>query len=77
MAKKNRMPVESVGSGVNAVATRKSADADAAYEARERKYRAEEALSTIERAEAHKRDKSLMKDVKACAREKKKTYDKL
>lgn len=46
-------------------------------EARERRYRAESALRTIEEAENHKRDKDLMRDVKACAREKKKTYDKL
>ena len=47
------------------------------YEARERKYRAEEALRDIERAEKHKSDKSLMKDVKSCAKEKMKAYGKL
>ena len=46
-------------------------------EARERKWRAEDALKDIERAEAHKSDKSLMKDVKACAKEKMKAYGKL
>jgi hypothetical protein len=44
------------------------------YEERERKYRAERALEDIERAEKHKRDKGLMKDVKQCANEKLKTY---
>lgn len=44
------------------------------YEERERKYRAERALEDIERAEKHKRDKSLMKDVKACAADKLRTY---
>ena len=37
---------------------------------RQRKYRAEDALRDIERAEAHKADKSLMKDVKCLAKEK-------
>lgn len=46
-------------------------------EARERRYRAEDALRDIERAEKHKSDKDLMKDVKACAREKMKAYGKL
>lgn len=45
------------------------------HEAHERKYRAEEALRTITRAEEHKRDRVLMKDVKACAREQAKTLD--
>lgn len=45
------------------------------HEAHERKNRAEEALRTITRAEEHKRDRALMKDVKACAREQAKTLD--
>lgn len=45
------------------------------HEAQERRYRAEEALRTITRAEEHKRDRSLMKDVKACAREQAKTLN--
>lgn len=45
------------------------------HEAHERKYRAEEALRTITRAEEHKRDRALMKDVKACAREQAKTLN--
>lgn len=36
----------------------------------EKKYRAEDALRDIERAEGHKRDKSLMSDVKKLAEEK-------
>jgi len=36
----------------------------------ERNYRAEDALRDIERAEAHKRDKALMSDVKKLASEK-------
>jgi hypothetical protein len=43
---------------------------DADHEARERKYRAKSALEDIERAEMHKRDKPLMKDVKKHARDK-------
>lgn len=42
----------------------------AGYEARERKYRAEDALRDIERVEGHKRDKDLMRDVKGLAKEK-------
>jgi hypothetical protein len=37
---------------------------------RERKYRARSALEDIERAEDHRRDKSLMKDVKSLAKDK-------
>ena len=39
-------------------------------EAERRKYRAKNALEDIERAEGHKRDSSLMKDVKQLAKEK-------
>lgn len=46
-------------------------------EARERRYRAESALHDIEKAEKHKSDKSLMKDVRSCAKEKMKAYGKL
>lgn len=41
-----------------------------ADESRERKWKAEDALRDIERAEAHKRDKTLMNDVKKLAQEK-------
>ena len=39
-------------------------------DARERKWKAEDALRDIERAEGHKRDKQLMADVKGLAKEK-------
>jgi hypothetical protein len=39
------------------------------YEARERKYKAEDALRTIKEYEKVKSDKSLMKDVKNLARD--------
>lgn len=39
-------------------------------DARERKWRAEDALRDIERAENHKRDKQLMSDVKKLAQDK-------
>lgn len=39
-------------------------------EARERRYRAEDALRDIERAEKHKEDKNLMRDVKQLCVEK-------
>lgn len=47
-----------------------TASSDKDYEARERKYRAKSALEDIERAEGHKRDGDLMKDVKQLAKEK-------
>lgn len=78
---KKSLPVEKLSTAkavpVRIVNDAPSPSADKSYEDRERKYRAEEALRDIERAEKHKRDKSLMKDVKACAKEKVKTYGKL
>ena len=47
------------------------------YEAKEKRYRAEEALRDIERAERHKRDKELMKHVKSVAKEKIATMNKV
>jgi hypothetical protein len=75
MAKKSKLPAEPLKASTAPEATiaRRSHE----DEARERKYMAESALRDIERAEGHKRDKSLMKDVKACAREKMKAYGKL
>lgn len=35
-----------------------------------RRYRAEDAMRDLERAEAHRKDKALMSDVKQCAAEK-------
>lgn len=46
-------------------------------EAEERRWKAEDALRDIERAEKHKSDKLLMKDVKACAKEKMKALSKV
>lgn len=37
---------------------------------RERRWKAEDAMRDLERAEAHKKDKALMSDVKQCAAEK-------
>jgi predicted metal-dependent hydrolase len=75
MAKVNKpkMAVETVTATPQHVIAKRSHE----DEARERKWRAEEALRDIERAEGHKRDKGLMKDVKACAKEKMKAYGKL
>ena len=44
--------------------------ATARDDARERKWKAEDALRDIERAEGHKRDSALMKDVKQLAKDK-------
>lgn len=75
MAKKSKgLPVEPLKASkpvpVKIVNDAPSPSTDKSYEARERKYRAEDALRDLERAEAHKRDKSLMSDVKKLAREK-------
>lgn len=50
---------------------------DKDHEAERKRYRAEDALRDIERAEGHKRDKSLMKDVKSLAKEKVKSLNKI
>ena len=50
---------------------------NADYEAEERKRKARYALEDIERAEGHKRDKELMKEVKKVAREKISTMKKI
>jgi len=80
MAKKS-LPVEKLGTPkavpVRIINDAPSPASNKSYEDRERKYKAEDALRTIEKAEAHKRDKALMKDVKACAKEKMKAYGKL
>lgn len=77
---KSKLPVEKLAAKavpVKIVDDTPSTSSNRDYEARERKYRAEEALRDIERAEKHKSDKTLMKDVKACAKEKMKAYGKL
>ncbi len=60
---KTPVPVKIV-SEINVPATDKD------WEAEERKRKAKYALEDIERAEGHKRDKALMKEVKAVAKEK-------
>lgn len=50
---------------------------DANYEARERKYKAEDALRSLQRAEEVKADKGLMKDVKALATQQMKALGKI
>lgn len=71
-----KLPVEKLKASkskpvpVKIVSDAPSPSTDKSYEARERKYRAEDALRDLERAEGHKRDKALMADVKKLAREK-------
>ncbi|MDE2031408.1 MAG: hypothetical protein KGI58_04085 [Patescibacteria group bacterium] len=50
---------------------------DKSYEEREKRYRAEDALRDIERAEGHKKNKELMRDVKKVAKEKINTMKKI
>lgn len=69
MAKKS-LPVAAKPVPVKIVHEPEPASKNSDYEARERKYRAEDALRDIERAEGHKRDKQLMGDVKKLAKDK-------
>lgn len=50
---------------------------DKSYEEREKRYRAEDALRDIEKAEGHKKNKELMRDVKKVAKEKINTMKKI
>ncbi|MDE2031418.1 MAG: hypothetical protein KGI58_04135 [Patescibacteria group bacterium] len=50
---------------------------DKSYEEREKRYRAEEALRVLQKAEEHKKDKSLMKDVKQLAKKQINTMKKI
>ena len=88
MAKKAGLPIKQAqGSGkvdkpipvqiVDDMSPKVSQKSDSDHEARERKYRAEDALRDLERAEGHKKDKTLMGDVKKLAREKADSLKKL
>jgi len=72
---KSKLPVEKLKASkskpipVKIVSDAPEATSDRGYEARERKYRAEDALRTIKEYEKLQADKALMKDVKALARE--------
>jgi hypothetical protein len=69
MAKK-KLPVEKLGSKPIPVKIVNDAPSPSkSDEARERKYKAEDALRTIKEYEKVKSDKSLMKDVKNLARD--------
>lgn len=68
----NKLPVAEV-STMSQPSTAKQDD----YEARERRYKIEDALGTIERAEKYKADKSLMRDVKKMAKDKIKQLGKI
>lgn len=65
MASKNKLPVAMPSAGATAMA------------ADDMKYRAQDALQTIKRAEEYKSDKILMKHVKACAKQEMKALKKL
>jgi len=74
MAKKT-MPVEKLKATkakpvpVKIVSEGPSTKSDADYEARERRYRAEDALRTMKEMKKIEADKSLMRDAKALAKE--------
>jgi hypothetical protein len=78
MAKKAGLPIKKAeGKPVPVKIVHDEATEPMRDEARERKWKAEDALRDIERAEGHKRDRSLMKDVKSLAKEKVKSLNKI
>jgi len=66
-AKPSGLPVERPASNMTVGESPKISKSE---EERMRRYRAENALHDIERAEGHKRDGKLMKDVRSLAKEK-------
>jgi hypothetical protein len=77
---KSKLPVATSSASAKAVPVKIVRDEPmetAKDESRERKWRAEDALRDIERAEQHKRDKMLMGDVKKLAKEKVKSLNKV
>lgn len=78
----NKLPIEKAAGSKKPVPVKIVHDdiqpkVSADYEARERKYKAEDALRDIERAEGHKRDRGLMRDVKKLAKDKIKSLGKI
>lgn len=79
---KNKLPIEKAAGSKKPIPVKIVHDdiqpkTSVDYEARERKYKAEDALRDIERAEGHKRDRDLMKDVKKLAKDKIKSLGKI
>lgn len=82
---KNKLPVQDKPVKVTVVSNTTTSNASPMKQSRlspdeqsrERKWKAEDALRDLERAEEHKRDKALMKDVKTLAKDKIKCLDKL
>lgn len=68
MAKKNKLPV----SDIPTISRLSPEDKE-----RERRYRTEDALRTLEQADKYRGDKELMRDVKKMAKEKMKTLNKI
>jgi hypothetical protein len=70
---KNKLPTTPaipMESAISPASTKRDANDIKKDEARERRWKAEDALRTMEQAEKHKKDKQLMKDIKQLAREK-------
>jgi hypothetical protein len=68
---KNKLPVQKLSAKAKAaVPVKIVSDSPMESTAERRNWRAEDALRDIERAEAHKSDKSLMSDVKKLAQDK-------
>lgn len=65
-----KLPVAKLKASKKPIPVKIVSDAPEVSTERDNKWRAEDALRDIERAEAHKRDKSLMADVKKLAQDK-------
>ena len=83
MAKKAGLPIKKAEGSTKPVPvkivhdTAEVAPSNKNYEAEERKRKAKYALEDIERAEGHKKDRALMKDVKSLAKSKIKSMQKI
>ena len=66
----SKLPVQKLKASKKPVPVKIVSDAPEAFTKSDNKWRAEDALRDIERAEKHKRDKSLMADVKKLAQDK-------
>ena len=65
-----KLPVQKLKASKKPIPVKIVSDAPEATVKSDNKWRAEDALRDIERAEAHKRDKALMADVKKLAQDK-------
>lgn len=67
---KSKLPVEKLKASKKPIPVKIVSDTPSTYPKEDNKWRAEDALRDIERAEVHKRDSTLMKAVKQLAKDK-------